>query len=212
MHIESLESRSLCNAYITGGPGHAGIAVDVHDENGKVVGNLCVDFYASGYFGETPGTDGQSSGNVITGDQGRFLYTYNPTPFRVTGQTVIPGNAVDDARLAEYIRRLGGPNAATLAMLNQYLSCRVDANSDFATYTVGSNNCFSFVGACINAELDRYVYDRNGYWPITYTTLIDGWNRWNRGKLSLFLSGQRLPADTDRHYLGDIRPEDTIKP
>src|SRR5438067_197247 len=98
--FESLESRRLLNGAITGGPGHAGYAVDVHGPNGAVVGVVQVDYYAAGYFGETAGTEG-SSGNPITGAQGRLMIVYTPNTsinqmFHNQPERIFPTSADDD--------------------------------------------------------------------------------------------------------------------
>lgn len=176
-HIQQLENRTLFDAYVTGGPGHAGIAVDVRDHTGAVVGWEGVDYYCAGYYGETPGTDGMSCGNAVTGGVGRMMYSYTLGQYRPTGQIVIKGNKIQDARLSKFINIIGGPNAALLADIGEAnTGTRVDVlNYEWSLYTAAVHNCYAFTGYCINIYVNRHVYT---LLPSSYISLVYGWHDW----------------------------------
>lgn len=164
--IEWLEGRRLFAMVLTGGPGHTGVAVDVRNPDGSVAGVLYVDYYAAGFFGETAGTEGSSSGNVVTGTQGRLSYSYIPGRSVSSAQdgVVIPGDAAADARVAEMIRLANGPNAAVLAMSGERVTeVRVDAadvpGEAFSNYRVTQCNCYRFSSHAIEVYVNG---DRTG--------------------------------------------------
>lgn len=204
MFVEQLEHRKLFDINIVGGPGHAGAVIDVRDSQGTVIGALRVDFYASGYFGETPGTTDQSCGNVIGGIQGRMAYNYNPRPFRNTGGSVrVPGNAEDDARTLDLINQMGGPSLAAMQQdPGQPLDNRVNVQGDFDYYYLTSRNCFSFCGALINAEKNKDMY--SGVLPITYDALTRVLNRVSDA------GDYRFSKDTS--YYGTLKPSVRMQP
>lgn len=165
--IEKLENRLFMDAAITGGPGHAGILVDVHDPSGKITGTVNIDFYAAGYFGEMPGTDGSSGGgDPLTGADGRIRVVFNPgqtvqsTMGTISPDRIIHGGLQGDLRIADWIKKetdpAGGGNGTidlnAIALENTTFEMRVNACWGFSTYFVWDTNCYMFADKAVQLE------------------------------------------------------------
>ena len=159
--IEKLENRRLMDAAITGGSGHAGILVDVHNVNGAIVGTANIDYHAPGWF-----DNGQGNGNPLTGADGLITVSYNPGQTvqsqmgTVNPDRIIHGGIAGDLRIAAWLKRetdpSGGQNGTidldALALANQSVTFCTNACWTFATYFVWDTNCYMFADEAIRQE------------------------------------------------------------
>lgn len=124
-----------------------------------------------------------------------MMYTYTLGQYRPTGQIVIKGNKIQDARLSKFINIIGGPNAALLADIGEAnTGTRVDVlNYEWSLYTAAVHNCYAFTGYCINIYINRHVYT---LLPSSYISLVYGWHDWERS----MNSGTMLPEFRDNTF------------
>lgn len=195
MHVETLERRQFMDGAITGGPGHAGFLVDIRDRDGNITGVLAVDYYAAGYMGETPGTDGScddSCGDPVRGAQGRVMGVYTPgTTVQQRMGTVHPdyiiqGGIAGDQRVARYIRDITDCMIDPSSYADDTTSSetRCDATGIFATYYVWDVNCYTF-----SNELMEQAGGVNAGWPCTWDGLTE-----NLGTVKTYMRKRLLSA------------------
>lgn len=146
---------------ITGGDGHAGFLVDVRGKDGSIVGVMAIDYYAAGYLGETPGTDGSSDGgNPLTGSTGRIKVDYTPdtTVQKRMGTNnpgaIIKGDAAADRLVADYVKDVTNNfiNFDEIAAKDEPYEDRENAYGDYETYYVWDENCYNFADKLLSLE------------------------------------------------------------
>lgn len=166
--VEKLENRLFMDAAITGGPGHAGFVVDVRNENGAIIGVMAIDYYAAGFFGENPGTDGSSDGgDPVTGSTGRIRVDYTPNTTvqqrvgTINPNAIIKGDAAADERVEQFIEDVTNNfvNFDEIAGNGENYEDRVNAYGDYETYYVWDENCYHFADKLLSLEANTTFGD-----------------------------------------------------
>jgi hypothetical protein len=165
--IELLEPRRLFNFALTGASGHAGIVVDVHtanDEPAVILGRLRMDYYLEGYFGETAGTEGSSSGINVGEGPGKIMYSWEPGAGVSGGSVVVKTTTKEDGNLLNYVYTvLGGPSPLYLRYNPPGYFVRVKCGGfRFAEYRVLTNNCYTFSGFMAQTLLGHRAIQGDG--------------------------------------------------